>query len=273
MVLRIVPVMALVLTVVLGGHFRAAAAEPSLTITLADKTSKYTASELLQRSDKVTLTIPADVAYKASRTYTAVPLLNLLGPRAGLTFDTLEARATDGFVSQLAMAAVLGAEQGRSVAFIAVEPPAKPWPKLPGKEITAGPFFLVWQHPERSKIGPEQWPYALAELRAVRSPMQRWPQMRVADKGPAQRGMQVYVKHCLSCHRIDGAGEATMGPDMVRPMSPLDYMTDKGLRALVRDPASVRKWPQQQMSGFGKDVLSDAGLDDLIAYLAYMRDK
>ena len=103
--------------------------------------------------------------------------------------------------------------------------------------------------------------------------MQRWPQMRVSVKGAAERGMQVYIKHCLSCHKIDGAGEATMGPDLVRPMSPLDYMTDKGLRALVRDPAAVRNWPQQQMSGFAKDVLPDAGLDDLIVYLAYMRDK
>lgn len=273
MVMRMLPLVALASAVVLGGHLGAIAAEPGLTISLAGKTSKYTASELLARSDKITVTVPADVAYKTSRTYTAVPLLNLLGPRAGLTFDTLEARATDGFVSQLAMAAVLGAEQGRSVAYIAIEPPGRPWPKLPGKAVSAGPFFLVWQHPERSKIGPEQWPYALAELRAVRSPMQRWPQMRVTIKGAAERGMQVYIKHCLSCHKIDGAGEATMGPDLVRPMSPLDYMTDKGLRALVRDPAAVRNWPQQQMSGFGKDVLSDARLDDLIAYLAYMRNK
>ncbi len=69
---------------------------------------------------------------------------------------------------------------------------------------------------------------------------------------------------------MKGAGAADMGPDLGRPMSPTQYMTPEGLRALIRNPKAVRTWPQQQMPGFDATKLPDADLDALIAYLAYM---
>jgi cytochrome c1 len=42
------------------------------------------------------------------------------------------------------------------------------------------------------------------------------------------------------------------------------------LRQLIRDPASVRTWPQQSMPGFSKEVLPEAELDDLLVYLKQM---
>jgi hypothetical protein len=53
-------------------------------------------------------------------------------------------------------------------------------------------------------------------------------------------------------------------------MSPTQYFTQAGLRALIRNPRAVRTWPNQQMIGFGPDVLSDGDLDALIAYLRIM---
>jgi len=245
-----------------------------LKIIFNKNSRSYSSAELLARSDVVDLTILSDVAYKRRMSYKAVPLLALLGRANELGFDTLEARATDGFVSQLPMALVKQGAAGGAIAWIAVESPQTPWPKIPKKTISAGPFYLVWQFPEKSGIGPEQWPYALAELRGVRSSMQRWPQMAVRssseEHAAARRGLLVYVKHCLSCHKIAGAGEATMGPDMARPMSPTAYMTEAGLRALIRNPAAVRTWPKQEMPGFAVDVLQRTDLDDLIAYLQYM---
>jgi cytochrome c1 len=58
-----------------------------------------------------------------------------------------------------------------------------------------------------------------------------------------------------------------MGPDLGRPMNATDYLTDQGLHALVRDPKSVRTWPLQQMPGFGTDILPEADLDAVVAYL------
>ena len=39
---------------------------------------------------------------------------------------------------------------------------------------------------------------------------------------------------------------------------------------LIRDPKSVRTWPQQVMPGFTQERLSDADLDAVIAYLGAM---
>jgi len=245
-----------------------------LKITINEQVSSYSSSDLLGLPDVADLTIPNDVAYKRRMAYKAVPLLALLGPTTKLTFDTLEARATDGFVSQLPMNLIMRGASGGATPWIAIEAPQDPWPKLNKKTISAGPFYLVWQFPKKSGIGPEQWPYALAELRGVRSPMQRWPKMVVQSEAKqdatARRGLHIYIKHCLACHKIAGAGEATMGPDLAHPMSPTAYMTEAGLSALIRNPAAVRTWPKQEMPGFATDVLPPNDLNDLMAYLKYM---
>jgi cytochrome c1 len=48
------------------------------------------------------------------------------------------------------------------------------------------------------------------------------------------------------------------------------YLTEVGLRALIRDPAAVRHWPAQQMPGFNETALSDSDVSAIIAYLQYL---
>ena len=50
-------------------------------------------------------------------------------------------------------------------------------------------------------------------------------------------------------------------------MAVTEYMSETGIRALVRDPKSVRTWPQQQMPAFPPTILAETDLDGLIAYL------
>ena len=204
--------------------------------------------------------------------YRAVPLLPLVS--VGSAFDTIEARAEDGFVSQIPLALVEKGAKGGAKAWIAIEDAAAPWPLLPGKKASAGPFYLVWENPERSAIGSEQWPYQLASLTEVESPAHRWPQIVVdaslAVDASERRGQAVFTTQCMPCHRMKGAGVADVGPDLGQPMNPTQYLTPKGLRSLIRNPKTVRTWPQQQMPGFDETMLREADLDALIAYLAYM---
>jgi len=81
------------------------------------------------------------------------------------------------------------------------------------------------------------------------------------------------VNKCFTCHAINQAGEASAGPDLNLPMNPTEYFTDTGLRALIRDPRSVRVWPEQRMPIFAKEDLSDEELWLILAYLRHMADR
>jgi len=262
----------LLLAGIVAGMNVAHAEDHVLTLSIGPVTRQFTAAQLLARADATELSVPADVSYGRPMKYRAVPLLPLLGGVAA--FDTLEARAADGFVSQIPLSLVEKGGSGGSKAWVAIEEPTASWPALPGKSASAGPFYLVWEDPQRSDVGSEQWPYQLASVTAVESPAHRWPQIvvdaSVAADAPARRGQAVYTTQCLPCHRMKGAGAGEMGPDLGKPMNPVQYLSAKGLRELIRNPAGVRTWPQQQMPAFDETMLREPDLDALVAYLAHM---
>ena len=265
---------ALLMAVLLLGAPREAAADARLRVAFGDKVRNFDAATLLTRPDARDITVPNDVAYRHEMNFRAVPLLALLEGLPLEGADTLETRATDGFASQLPLSLVLKAKSGGSVPWVAVEDPAAPWPKLPGKSETAGPFYIVWLDPERSHVRQEQWPYALAALTEVEAPALRWPQIAVdpglGPNAPARHGQEVFIVQCLPCHRVRGGGEGDMGPDLTVPRSPTEYMTRAGLVGQIRDPKSLRSWPDQKMPGFNEAALSAADVDAIIAYLRHM---
>src|SRR4051794_16721740 len=67
-----------------------------------------------------------------------------------------------------------------------------------------------------------------------------------------------------------GAGEGTVGPDLLRPMPATAYFTEAGLRALIRNSAAVRHWSAQQMPAFDNTTLPNSVIDTVIAYLRYL---
>jgi mono/diheme cytochrome c family protein len=236
-----------------------------LVAVLTIDQKQYTAEELLGRADATSITVPNDVSYRRSMTYRAVPLRALLPASKQ---DTLEAKATDGFVAQIPLELVI---RGEAIPYLAVEDPAHPWPALPNEKKSAGPFYVVWDHPQRSDIRSEQWPFALMSLTFVESPAHRWPQLASHSTEPlARSGQKVFVTFCLPCHQLSGAGIGKVGPDLGKPLPVMQYITEPGLRAIVRNPAGVRTWPEQHMTGFGTKSLPDSDLDALVAYLKGM---
>jgi mono/diheme cytochrome c family protein len=248
-------------------------APPALVVSAGGATRQFTRDELLARHDAATLAVSNDPAYGSAVSYRAVPLRDLLAalpPDAG---DTIQARATDGFVAEIPRRLI----DGIATPWIAVEDPAHPWPHLRGKTVSAGPLYLVWQKPERAQISPEQWAYALAALTAVPSPVQRWPAIAVdasvPEDAPARRGQTAFIANCLPCHRLAGGGESVVGPDLLHPIPATRYLTEAGLRTLIRDPAAVRSWPGQQMPAFDAATLGDDDVDAIIAYLHYLDER
>jgi mono/diheme cytochrome c family protein len=230
----------------------------------------YQTTQLLGRQDARNIEIPDDVAYKHGMRYRAVPLralLNGIGPD-----DHLQFVASDGFAAEIPAALLLN-DQG-SEAWLAVESPTQPWPALgPGKP-GAGPFYVVWTHPQAAHVGQEQWPYQVASIRKLADVSQRFPAMRpdsaLPADSPIRRGYAVFQRTCLACHTLNGSGDARLGPDLNIPHNPTEYIRADLLRAYVRDPQSLRRWPQAKMPGFSREALSDQDLDDLLAYLRHM---
>lgn len=250
------------------------AAETELTIQAGTEQRVFSRQQLLGLPELSTIVIPEDATYGGSVRYLAVPIRALL---KGLTIPldyVLQAQADDGFVASLPLKPLLAGGPGQSEAWLAIEPADDPWPVLPGRTRSAGPFYLVWLRPERGGIRSEQWPYQLARLTALPAPLARWPELQVSESLPAgapeYTGLKLFVTQCLVCHRMNGAGDAAIGPDLNLPMNPTEYLSATGLHALIRDPGSVRDWPARTMPGFTPDQLSDIEIEQIIAYLRHM---
>jgi len=207
-------------------------------------------------------------------TFRAVPFAALLGDTPLPADGVLETRAADGFAAQLPLELVRRRAPAGAIPWLAIEDPAHPWPKLPGKQVSAGPFYLVWLGPDASSVRGEQWPYQIVRITIESSPLARWPSLAVDTalpaNDPARAGQRLFVTQCLACHRVDGAGSSHAGPDLNTPMNPVDYFQPAALRRYIRNPASVRDWPGRSMPAFPPDQLSDRELDQIVAYLAYM---
>ncbi|MFI4953765.1 MAG: c-type cytochrome [Burkholderiales bacterium] len=250
-----------------------AAAEPELTVTIGGRATTYAPAALLGMPAAANVTIPNDVAYKHDMTFRAVPLATLLGGVA--PDDTLRFVASDGFVATIPAAPLL-ARGGGAVAYLAIEPADAPWPALkPEASATAGPFYLVWMHPERGNITPEQWPYQVARIEAVAPLLKRYPMLAPAASAhdAVRRGYAVFEKNCSVCHTLNLGGDATIGPDLNVPYNPTEYMRVDALRRLIRNPQSLRRWPAAKMPAFDAKLLSDRDLTDLLAYLRHMADR
>lgn len=248
----------------------AAAQAAELKIQLGSRSLTYQTAALLQRPDARTIDIPADVAFQRPMRYRAVPLKALLD---GITpTDHLQFVASDGFAAEIPATLIL--DKRGSQAWLAIEDPAHPWPALPGAHGHAGPFYVVWMRPAAANIGAEQWPYQLASIRRRNTVAERFPAIVPDPALPAssevRRGFVVFQHTCFACHTLNGEGDARLGPDLNLPHNPTEYLRADLLRAYIRDPQSLRRWPQARMPGFNKHALSDADLDALLAYLRHM---
>ncbi|MGS0891503.1 c-type cytochrome [Burkholderia stagnalis] len=251
-----------------------ASAQTPLELATGGTPRTFTPQALLARADATTIQVPRDIAYGKPMTFRAVPFADLLGDAPQPADGVLETRAADGFAAQLPLDLARRRAPADAVAWLAVEDPAHPWPALPGKRVSAGPFYLVWIGPEASSVRGEQWPYQIVRITIESSPVARWPSLAVdpalSANDPARLGQHLFVTQCLACHRLNGAGSSHAGPDLNEPMNPVDYFQPAALRRYIRNPASVRDWPGRSMPAFPPDQLSDREIDRIVAYLTYM---
>ena len=246
------------------------ASAQTLTITGRNSAKTYTRGELLANPATREITI-ADPVYHRTMTYRAIPAALLLKDGGLGPDDYVQARAVDDF--SIGVPGHLFDDAAHVEPFVAIEDPAAPWPSVPGKSETAGPYYLVWRIVPPATVSAEFWAYHLAALAVTDGPVKRWPALGVGADVPAddpiRTGLDRYVALCIACHRFKGAGEGRQGPDLGEPMMPTQYFQIPALKKLIRDPNSVRRLPEGKMPGYDQQTLSDSDLDALIAWLAY----
>jgi mono/diheme cytochrome c family protein len=254
------------------------ASEARLEIVADKQRLSFSQSQLLSRPDLQAISV-ADSVYKQGFTqFKAIPIANLFKGLKIPELAVVQCNSTDGFSANLEKTRLFSTDPKASKAFLAIEDPGRPWPQLEGKSTSAGPFYLVWINPEASAVGSEEWPYQIASFHILSDPRSVFPKIYPgADAGENVRnGFKSFQKNCFACHRMNGNGAGSIGPDLNLPMNPTEYFDVKALAALIRDPAGVRTWPRRYMRGFSASAIPDAELADLIAYLRYMstrRDK
>ena len=262
----------LLLAALAGALLATIAQAQSLALAGRSTTLTETRAALLASPEVRTVTL-FDTVYGRTMTYRAIPMAPMLRRLAVTVDDYVQARATDAFSVAIPARLLAFDDPARAEAFLAIEPPDSPWPPLPGKAYSAGPFAIVWKLGPSITVSSEYWAYRLAALTVTDSPTRRWPVLAVGEDVPAdspiRAGLDAFVAVCMACHRFKGAGEGTQGPDLGQPTNPVDVFKPGALRQLIRDPAAVRHWPGQNMPGFGPDSLSDAQLDAIIAWLSY----
>lgn len=266
----------LVLVSVLAGLLLSQAFAQPASLGVSDRGSKktYSRQDLLRNPGLQSVTID-DPVRRRTMTYRALPMAELL---KGLKIDAddyVQARATDDFSVAIPARLFTAGDAGQAEAFLAVEDPAAPWPALPkaSDKSSGGPFYLIWRIGPSGHVSQEYWAYRLASLEVTDGPLKRWPGLAVGADVPAgdriRTGLDRFIELCISCHRFNGNGEGEQGPDLGRPMNPVEYFQIPALKKLIRNPASVRKWPDEKMPGFDQAAISDHDLDSLIEWLSY----
>jgi mono/diheme cytochrome c family protein len=248
------------------------AAGATLEIVADHERLAFSEAQLLSRGDIQTIFV-ADSVYKQRFTqFKAIPIANLFKGFAIPELAAIQCNGTDGFAAVLDKTRLFSTDPEASKAYLAIEDPKSPWPQLAGRTTSAGPFYLVWTNPQASAIGREEWPFKIASFDVLSDPHSVFPHIYPAGDAAlnVQNGFKSFQKNCLACHKMNGDGPGSIGPDLNFPMNPAEYFEAKALASLIRHPASVRTWPGMVMRGYSEAAIPNAELSDLIAYLTYM---
>ncbi|MWL91578.1 cytochrome c [Cupriavidus sp. SW-Y-13] len=254
---------------------QAADTSATLTITAGTQQKTLTRDALLKDPRLVSVAVDDD-NYKRHMTFKAIPMAALLAGLPTSADGSATTAATDGYVSHLPLALLLADQPNGPRAWLAVENPARPWPKLKGQDI--GPYRLIWTVPKASsqtvRITESLWTWAIARIDVGATAAERFAVIHPAEgepaDGPVMRGFAAFQRVCFSCHSMNRAGDAHLGPDLNVPHNPVEYLGDERLAALVRNPQSLHWWPGSKMPSIDEKTLSDTELKDLLAYLHHM---
>lgn len=209
-----------------------------------------------------------DPYYKADKTFLALPIASVLelgfaGEKVDLATTHYVLRASDGYTVPMTGEQLVG--DGAYLALTDVDNPG--WSPIGSQKAHPGPFYLVWKDHPSLESHPRPWQLVGIEIATFEDVFPRTAPTGLADDHPARRGYATFRKRCIKCHAINQQG-GLVGPELNIPQNITEYRPEQQIRAYIRNPLTFRysKMPPAP-------DLSEAQLDELVAYLSAMKDR
>lgn len=210
-----------------------------------------------------------DPYYNKKKTFRALPLRAVLA-RGFPGVAPLEARdfvlrAKDGYMVPISGARLL--EPGAYVAIADVDVPA--WEPIGPQQVSPAPFYVVWRGDAQQNLETHPRPWQLQAI-AIARYEDTFPHTVPTGEppdSPAMRGLATFRVECIHCHAVNREG-GRVGPELNVPQSIVEYRPEAQIRAYIKNPLTFRYGnmpPHPQ--------LSDAQLDELVAYFRAMKDR
>jgi cytochrome c2 len=210
-----------------------------------------------------------DPVYKAIKEFDAFDLkdvLQMAGAEASESADEIIFGTVDGYQPNMLYSVLK--DHRALLAYQEHATPGRFALITQGKtKISPWPFYLVWEEGIKKGLNVP-WPYQLIKIEVV-DWKRKFPLVVPAgitgDK-PEMRGFVLFKSECIRCHSINLQG-GDLGPELNAPKNVTEYWKPDVLRAFIHNTADFRF--KSKMPSFEK--LKSSQLDDLIAYLKYMK--
>lgn len=209
-----------------------------------------------------------DPYYEGEKTFLALPIAEVLkvgfaGEKVDIASTHYVLRASDGYTLPMTGEQLVGDGAYLAVADVDVAG----WAPVGSQKAHPGPYYLVWKGRPSLESHPRPWQLVGIEIARFEDVFPRTAPTGLPDDHPAQRGYATFRKRCIKCHAINQQG-GQVGPELNIPQNITEYRPESQIRAYIRNPQTFRysKMP-------AAPDLSEAQLDELIAYLQAMKDR
>ncbi|MBL7543904.1 MAG: cytochrome c [Bdellovibrionaceae bacterium] len=131
------------------------------------------------------------------------------------------------------------------------------------KHGTPGPFYLVWNNPEKTYW--QKWPFKIVDITLVSQNVLEKFNSVAPESGDFTRtkGFRLAIKNCTSCHHISGVGFGQMAGDLADIAK---YRDHNSFVSQIRNPGG-------RMVPFTATELSDEDIHAIYTYLNSSGDR
>jgi len=172
--------------------------------------------------------------------------------------------ALDGYVAVSSISKLK--EPGGYIVFSDLD--FEQWEPISIKEVSPGPFYLVWTGKDQTTNNEYPWPWQLSSINLIKFEDQYSPVFPsgVSKNSSVYKGYEIFKGRCVKCHSMNGEG-GKVGPGLNAPQSIVTYRNAYMIKEFIKHPSKYR---YTQMPDHPD--LSDQALDNIIAYFNYMND-